>query len=77
MHAQQGQPPSRHIILVLQGSTLSFWIISSPMLSAVIEPPEGFSTLSIFPVMSASTVEYSNASVVFISLQFFMISSLT
>ena len=39
------------------------------MAGAVIEPEEGFRTLSIFEVIPASTLEYSKARVVWISLQ--------
>src|SRR5699024_2348589 len=59
-------------ILVFSGSILSFSIISSPISSAQIVPPDGFRILSTFPVISAFTVEYSNASVVFSRRQFFI-----
>ena len=57
------------------GSILSFSMISSPIYSAVIVPLLGFITLLTEPLISACTVEYSKASVVFISLQFFITRS--
>ena len=56
---------SSQIIFVFDGSILSFSKMSFPMLV-------GFNTLSIVLVICASTVEYSNASVVLINLQSFI-----